>query len=131
VIGTGLFENPASTGNGSRVGGNGTTTAPNYAFSLETNTGIFRAEAYTISFCVAGSEVGRIFSDRFLLGTTSGDASAKMQIVSTTRGFLPPKMTTAQKNAIASPVSGLIVFDTTLNKLCVYGAAAWETITSS
>ena len=39
-------------------------------------------------------------------------------------------MTTTQKNAISTPASGLIVYDTTLGKLCVRGAAAWETITS-
>lgn len=56
-------------------------------------------------------------------------ASAKVEIVSTTQGFLFPRMTTAQKNAIASPVAGLVVYDTTLQKLCVY-TTAWETITS-
>ena len=41
------------------------------------------------------------------------------------------KVTTAQKNAIPTPPAGLIVFDTTLAKLCVYSGAAWETITSA
>jgi hypothetical protein len=39
-------------------------------------------------------------------------------------------MTTTQKNAIATPATGLVVYDTTLNKLAVYTGAAWETITS-
>jgi hypothetical protein len=39
-------------------------------------------------------------------------------------------MTTAEKNAIATPAAGLMVYDTTLNKLCVRTATAWETITS-
>jgi len=56
-------------------------------------------------------------------------ASAMLDIVSTTSGFLPPRMTTAQKNAIATPAAGLMVYDSTLNKLCVY-TTAWETITS-
>lgn len=56
-------------------------------------------------------------------------ASAKLAINSTTEGFLPPRMTTTQKNAISSPAAGLVVYDTTLNKLCVY-TTAWETITS-
>jgi hypothetical protein len=38
-------------------------------------------------------------------------------------------VTTAQKNAL-SAVSGRIVFDTTLGKLCVYTGSAWQTITS-
>ncbi len=49
---------------------------------------------------------------------------------STTRGLRFPRMTTTQKNAIASPVNGDVVYDTTLAKLCVY-TTAWETITST
>jgi hypothetical protein len=64
------------------------------------------------------------------INTTAPDASAALDVVSTTKGILFPRMTTVQKNAIASPVAGLVVYDTTLNKLCVRTAAAWETITS-
>jgi hypothetical protein len=64
-------------------------------------------------------------------GTVATDvASSKLTVTSTTSGFLPPRMTTTEKNAIASPAAGLVVYDTTLGKLCVRGAAAWETITS-
>ena len=59
-----------------------------------------------------------------------GSASAVVSVLSTTQGFLPPTMTTTQKNAIPSPVEGLIVYDLTLHKLCVYTGSAWETITS-
>jgi hypothetical protein len=64
------------------------------------------------------------------LGATTANASAIFDITSTTKGFLPPRMTTTQKNAIASPAAGLIVYDSTLGKLCVRTASAWETITS-
>lgn len=57
-------------------------------------------------------------------------SSALLQGNSTSKGFLPPRMTTTQKNAISSPAAGLIVFDTTLAKLCVYSGVAWQTITS-
>ena len=63
------------------------------------------------------------------INTTSVNASAILQSDSTTKGFLPPRMTTTQKNAIATPAAGLVVYDTTLAKLCVY-TTAWETITS-
>jgi hypothetical protein len=68
-----------------------------------------------------------------ITATTNGansDASAILDVQSTAKGVLFPRMTTTQKNAIASPASGLVVYDTTLGKLCVRGAAAWETITS-
>jgi hypothetical protein len=64
-------------------------------------------------------------------GSPSGGlVSAAIQIDSTTQGFLPSRMTTTQKNAIATPATGLVLYDTTLNKLAVYTGSAWETVTS-
>jgi len=63
-------------------------------------------------------------------GTVTDIASSKLTVESTTQGFLPPRMTNAQRLAIATPAIGLVIYDTTLGKLCVRGAAAWETITS-
>jgi hypothetical protein len=98
---------------------------------------------WTANIAIAGTNLtfynnsvavlGTLFSTGNLLlstGTQTDIASAKLNVNSTTQGFLPPRMTTAQKNAIATPASGLIVYDTDLGKLCVRGAAAWETITS-
>jgi len=65
-------------------------------------------------------------------GISTGNSTSYNAIVrmdSTTQGFMPPRMTTAQKNAIVTPTAGLIVYDSTLNKLCVY-TTAWETVTS-
>ena len=46
------------------------------------------------------------------IGTTAPVASAKVQIDSTTQGFLPPRMTNAQRIAIATPAVGLCVYCT-------------------
>ena len=46
------------------------------------------------------------------IGVTTADASALLQIDSTTKGFLPPRMTAAQRAAIATPATGLIVYQT-------------------
>jgi len=64
------------------------------------------------------------------IGTASPASSAILDAQSTTKGVRMPNMTTTQKNAISSPVAGLMVFDTTLAKLCVYSGSAWQTITS-
>lgn len=52
--------------------------------------------------------------------------SALLNLVSTTRGFLAPRMTTAQRNAISSPATGLMVFDTTVNRVSTYSGSTWE-----
>jgi len=60
-----------------------------------------------------------------LLGTTTNAASSILTMESTTQGFLPPRMTTTQRNAIASPATGLVVYDTTLNDPFYYNGTAW------
>lgn len=59
------------------------------------------------------------------IGTSSINASAILDVTSTARGFLAPRMTTAQKNAIATPATGLLVYDTTLNAFNFYNGSVW------
>jgi hypothetical protein len=85
----------------------------------------------SVRFAVGGVEGMRLNASNNLgVGTSSPSASAIVDVQSTTKGVRMPNMTTTQKNAIASPAAGLMVFDTTLAKLCVYSGAAWQTITS-
>jgi hypothetical protein len=58
------------------------------------------------------------------------EASAIIQANSTTKGFLPPRMTTTQRNAITTPATGLTIYNTTTNKLNFYNSSAWEAVTS-
>jgi uncharacterized protein (TIGR02145 family) len=46
------------------------------------------------------------------IGTTTPAASAQLDVSSTSKGFLPPRMTAAQRKAIASPAGGLLVYQT-------------------
>jgi hypothetical protein len=64
----------------------------------------------------------------FVFGAATANASAMLQVDSTTRGFLPPRMTTVQRDAIASPVAGLIVYDTTLNLLHFFNGTIWVSL---
>ena len=57
--------------------------------------------------------------------TTSPNASAILQADATTQGFLPPRMTTVQKLAIASPAEGLQVYDLTLHQMSYYNGTTW------
>jgi hypothetical protein len=59
---------------------------------------------------------------------TGGNASAILDVTSTTKGFLPPRMTTTQKNAIASPATGLMIYDNVLNRPCFYDGTTWITL---
>ncbi|MDQ3017006.1 MAG: hypothetical protein M3R25_09870 [Bacteroidota bacterium] len=46
------------------------------------------------------------------IGTSTPATSAILETSSTTKGFIPPRMTMAQRDAILSPVQGLIIFCT-------------------
>jgi hypothetical protein len=59
---------------------------------------------------------------------STNDASSQLQIDSTTKGFLPPRMTTAQKTAIVSPAEGLMVYDSTLKRPCFFDGTSWVTM---
>ena len=59
------------------------------------------------------------------IGTTTPNASAKLDVYSTNKGFLPPRMTGTQRTAISSPAVGLQVFDLTTNSLWFYDGTSW------
>jgi hypothetical protein len=64
-------------------------------------------------------------------GNTPTDiASAKLAITSTTQGFLPPRGTNAQRNAIASPAVGLVFYCTDATEgLYIYTSSGWKSLT--
>jgi hypothetical protein len=59
------------------------------------------------------------------IGTSTPNASAKLDVSSTTQGVLLPRMTTTQKNAISSPAEGLEVYDLTLHQKSYYNGTTW------
>lgn len=66
---------------------------------------------------VANAQIG--------IGTTTPDNSSALDISSTTKGFLVPRMSTVQKNAITAPATGLLVFDTDENAF-YYFNTVWK-----
>jgi len=139
-IGVGIGTN-SPTNRLSVVGGRTNLTANNETFSLGVQYGSGAGLYYVgatnsatpdlVFSQVGGLERMRVTNEGTVaIGTFSPNASAILDVQSTTKGVCMPNMTTAQKNAISSPAAGLIVFDTTLAKLCVYTGSAWETITS-
>jgi hypothetical protein len=55
----------------------------------------------------------------------TANAAAILDAASTTKGFLPPRMTTAERDAISSPPAGLVLYNTSTNKLQVRTNTAW------
>lgn len=110
-----LFRNVNTTGN-KRLQffkGDGTSTVEHEV----------RGGAY--SYWDASGSFGTVF------GASSINASAQLQVDSTTKGFLPPRMTTTQRDAISSPAAGLQIYNTTTAKANVYNGSAWTELSST
>ena len=97
-----IGDNAVGLGTGTTVIGNTDTTSTTLGGAVSIQTGIFAIP----------------------------NASAQLDVVSTTKGFLPPRMTTTQINAIVSPANGLVVFNTTLNTICFF-TTTWQKVTST
>jgi hypothetical protein len=51
--------------------------------------------------------------------------NAVLDLQSTTKAFIPPRMTTAQRNAIPAPVEGMVVWNTDTHGLNSYNGSTW------
>lgn len=60
--------------------------------------------------------------------SSPADASAILDVSSTSKGMLAPRMTTAEREAIESPARGLLVFDIDTGSFWFYTDAAWDEI---
>ena len=59
------------------------------------------------------------------VGTAAAAASAQLEVASTTKGLLPPRLSTAQRDAIAAPAVGLMLFNSDTKKLEVWNGTRW------
>jgi hypothetical protein len=66
------------------------------------------------------------------LGVGGAPASnLALDVQSTTKAFSPPRMTTAQRDAIASPTAGMLIYNTTTSQLNQYSGATWGAVAGS
>lgn len=138
----------------------GTAASPAYTYLSDDSTGIFFPTADNLAFSTGGTERIRIdgtgqltlagnltsatdstytlgtsslywsntYTDRLYLNSTAYIDGATAGQLKVTGLFMPVQATTAGAPAY---VKGALYFDTTLNKLRVGGATAWETVTSA
>jgi hypothetical protein len=77
---------------------------------------------------------GQLFSQNNVgIGTSTPNASSILEMQSTSQGVLVPRMTTAQRTAIATPANGLLVYDTNFDCFFYYIAASstWQNMCTS
>jgi hypothetical protein len=59
------------------------------------------------------------------IGTVSPESSSILELNSSSQGFLPPRLTTSQIQAITSPVEGLVVYNSDTKELNLYDGSQW------
>jgi hypothetical protein len=64
-------------------------------------------------------------SNRIGIGNETPDESAALDISSTKKGLLIPRMTTVQRDAIPTPASGLLIYNTESNEINKYDGSNW------
>lgn len=76
--------------------------------------------------CAFLSLIAVVCSAQVGIGTTTPHASAALELKSTNKGFLPPRMTQAQRNTISSPETGLVIYNTSTNCINIYVNNVWN-----
>lgn len=78
-----------------------------------------------LSFIVLPFFIASANAQNVGIGTTTPDSKAVLDVSSTTKGLLPPRMDLTQRNAIATPPAGLVIYNTSINSLQCYNGTAW------
>lgn len=65
------------------------------------------------------------------IGTSTPHPSALLDVAATARGFLPPRLTTAQRDAVAAPAEGLMIYNTSLHRPQFWNGSAWVDMAAS
>lgn len=65
------------------------------------------------------------------IGTPSPNASAALEIKSTSKGLLIPRTSSAGRTAIVNPAKGLLVYDTTTASFWFHNGTVWSNLSAS
>lgn len=127
---------PKATGIGGVVG-TGYTDAAKEAFggffAVDTDA-LATADTFGVYIDSKNSGSGRAYgivveTGKSLFGASGSTAdSAILEVVSTTQGVRFPNMTTAERDLIAGPVAGLVIYNTSTSVLNFYNGAAWGAV---
>lgn len=96
--------------------------------SGEFSAGAVSADSVAATGAVSGATVVGSTSGKFG-AAGSVTASAVLEVASTSGFFLLPRMTTVQRDAVATPANGSMLYNTTTNKVQVRENGAWNDIT--
>jgi len=134
IIGDNAGFNDTTGSNNTIVGGNTTALALNGSNNTiigASQSGFSSSTANIISISDGAGNRG-FYGDgsagNYSIGSTTTNASAVLSLTSTTKGWLAPRMTTTQQNAISSPATGLLIYNTDSLNFVQYNSTAWRIV---
>lgn len=107
----------------------GTIAPSSPTIVLDGMTGGVNASSATLTYSVKAATA--VFSTNAIVGSAAPDASAVFEASSTSKGFLMPRMTTTQRDAISSPKKGLLIWNDTTATINAYDGSSWGAISGS
>jgi hypothetical protein len=105
-------------GSGSLAAATTVTQGANTLSFTSTAVNAFSVDGTTLSVNAANNSVG--------IGTAAPAPSSALDITSTSQGFLPPRMTAAQRDLIVNPAEGLTIYNTTKRCLDFWTGLFWR-----
>jgi len=130
VAGTSMLNVTTSSSNFINAvnGKDGSASNPAFTFVGMTDGGLFRESTSDYIGMSTNGNLSQVWDAQGDVGIGgTPNANAVLDVQSTTKAFMPPRMTTTQKNAIASPTAGMVVYDSTLTALSTYNGSSWVT----
>ena len=108
--------------------GLGAAGTPSITITGNPNTGLWSPGTDALALSTGGVERVRVGSTGNMGVGGVATGTAILDLVSTTKGFRAPSMTTAQRDAIVSPATGLLIYNTTLNFYQVFNGTSWTSV---
>ena len=107
------------------LGGSTGTITNTYGLYMATQAHANVTNAYGIY--QVGTSDRNYFQGAVGIGTLP-NANAALDVASTTKAFMPPRMTTAQRDAISSPTAGMVIYNTTTSVLNFHNGTSWGAV---
>lgn len=100
-------------------------SASNIEFSLGSTD---QNSSFSVIDSSSGSVLEALGDGRISIGDPTPEASAQLQVQSASRGFLMPRMTTTQRDAISLPATGLEIYNTEANEFQYFNGTEWRAV---
>ena len=126
-----MADGSVSSGSSTTIGAISSSSTANGATINSGELSLAPADASNGGIVTTGTQTfagNKNFTGQLSIGTSNPESSAALDVTSTSQGFLPPRMTKDQRNAIVNKVAGLIVWCNNCGEtgeLQVYNGTAW------